>query len=80
MAYNGYNGYGDDGMDGVESSGPKVTVREVCPSLDSFGESTLMSLRSNKIVSTLSFNRVPSPWPIPCVAPSLPKSLPSRSI
>ncbi|KIV93772.1 hypothetical protein PV10_04961 [Exophiala mesophila] len=29
MAYNGYNGYGDDGMDGVESSGPKVTVREV---------------------------------------------------
>lgn len=28
MAYNGYNGYGDDGMD-IESSGPKVTVREV---------------------------------------------------
>jgi hypothetical protein len=28
MAYNGYNGYGED-MDGVETSGPKVTVREV---------------------------------------------------
>ena len=29
MAFNGYNGYADDAMDGVESSGPKVTVREV---------------------------------------------------
>ncbi|KAI1615089.1 DNA-directed RNA polymerase II subunit C [Exophiala viscosa] len=29
MAYNGYNGFGEDGMDGVETSGPKVTVREV---------------------------------------------------
>lgn len=28
MAYNGYNGYGDDAMD-IESTGPKVTVREV---------------------------------------------------
>lgn len=28
MAYYGTNGYGDDGMD-TESSGPKVTVREV---------------------------------------------------
>ena len=29
MAYNGYNGLHDDVMDGVETSGPKVTVREV---------------------------------------------------
>jgi hypothetical protein len=29
MAYNGYNGFHDDVMDGVETSGPKVTVREV---------------------------------------------------
>lgn len=28
MAYNGYNGFHDDVMDGVETSGPKVTVRE----------------------------------------------------
>ncbi|ETI21363.1 hypothetical protein G647_07709 [Cladophialophora carrionii CBS 160.54] len=29
MAYNGYNGFHDDVMDGVETSGLKVTVREV---------------------------------------------------
>jgi len=29
MAYNAFNAFGEDGMDGVESSGPKVTVREV---------------------------------------------------
>jgi hypothetical protein len=29
MAYNGYGGYDDDAMDGIETSGPKVTVREV---------------------------------------------------
>jgi hypothetical protein len=29
MAYNGYNGFHDDVMDGVETSGSKVTVREV---------------------------------------------------
>lgn len=34
MAYNGYNGFAEDAMDGVETSGPKVTVREV--SSDSF--------------------------------------------
>jgi hypothetical protein len=28
MAYSGYNGYGDDHMD-IETSGPKVVVREV---------------------------------------------------
>jgi hypothetical protein len=28
MAYNGYNGYADDHMD-IETSGPKVVVREV---------------------------------------------------
>jgi hypothetical protein len=28
MAYNSYNGYGDDQMD-IETSGPKVVVREV---------------------------------------------------
>ena len=31
MAYNGYGGFGDDAMDGIEteSSGPRITVREV---------------------------------------------------
>lgn len=29
MAYNGYNGFNEDGMDSIETSGPKVTVREV---------------------------------------------------
>lgn len=29
MAYNGYTGFGEDVMDGVETSGPKVTVRDV---------------------------------------------------
>jgi hypothetical protein len=28
MAYNGFNGYADDQMD-IETSGPKVVVREV---------------------------------------------------
>lgn len=31
MAYNGYTGFGEDAMDGVETSGHKVTVREVSP-------------------------------------------------
>lgn len=31
MAYNGYGGYGDDQMD-IETSGPRVVVREVRPS------------------------------------------------
>jgi hypothetical protein len=30
MAYNGFNGYADDHMD-IETSGPKVVVREVRP-------------------------------------------------
>ena len=35
MAYYGQNGYGDDAMD-IESSGPKVTVREVSHRLSWF--------------------------------------------
>jgi len=37
MAYYGTNGYGDDAMD-TESSGPKVTVREVWWSICDLGE------------------------------------------
>ena len=60
MAYNGYNGYGDDAMEGVESSGPKVTVREVSHVSSSSLRMASDNIRSNKIALILSSNHVHS--------------------
>ncbi len=81
MAYNAYNGFADDVMDGVETSGPKVTVREVSLANSSAQPHIDLSVRrSNRIDATLSYNHALFPSQIPYVAPCMPKSLPSPSI
>ena len=81
MAYNGYNGFHDDVMDGVETSGPKVTVREVRRTIRSLLPLiNLTANRSNKTDAISSYNPALLPSQIPFVVPCSLKSPPSPSI
>jgi hypothetical protein len=71
MAYNGYGAFGDE-MEGIETSGPKVTVREVgltyAFTASSFDPTGLTVRRWNKINATSSYNPPPLHSQTPCAA------------